>query len=220
MADRPILFSGAMVRALLAGTKTQTRRQIKPRGKRPSLFNGDWSDSYILDPGNESWRRQDIPIETGDRLWVKETYALVGDNLHLGDEAQSCFDMRTPVYYRADEEQPELSRWRPSIFMKRGYSRLTLTVTDVRVERLQDISRDDAVAEGLIQVHTAPALAAKLDSNWGFEGDKRHGSPRSAYAALWNHINGTGSWEANPWIVAYTFSVERGNIDQIGRDVA
>jgi hypothetical protein len=62
-----------MVRALLAGTKTQTRRTIKPRNKRMSLFNGDWSDSYVLNPGNESWRKNDIRIETGDRLWVKET---------------------------------------------------------------------------------------------------------------------------------------------------
>ncbi len=75
MPDRPILFSAPMIRALLAGTKTQTRRVIKPRGHAPSLFDGTWSDSYVLAPGNQSWRDRDVPVKPGDRLWVRETWS-------------------------------------------------------------------------------------------------------------------------------------------------
>ena len=92
---------------------------------------------------------------------------------------------------------------------------MTLTVTDIRVERLQDISRDDAIAEGLIRDETAAPLAVEMGCDWGFEGDTRFGSPVSAYAALWDHINGAGAWVANPWVVAYTFTVQRQNIDRI-----
>jgi hypothetical protein len=90
----------------------------------------------------------------------------------------------------------------------------------VRVERLQDISRDDAVAEGLSRKPYASPLAKEMGCDWGYDGDDRHGSPVSAYAALWESINGPSSWNANPWIVAYTFTVHHGNIDEIGRAAA
>jgi len=201
MADRPILFSAPMVRALLGGTKTQTRRQIKPRGKRPSLFNGDWSDSYVLDPGNQSWRDQDIRVHAGDRLWVKETWAPLSALTHNDPGTQALADK---AFYRADGStvEGEISAWKPSIFMPRTASRITLLVTEVRVERLNDISETDALAEG---------CSKRAADATGF-------SNVDEYQKIWGAINGPGSWNSNPWVAAYTFSVIKSNIDQIGGD--
>ncbi|MDW9400928.1 hypothetical protein GOB45_29495 [Sinorhizobium meliloti] len=202
MADRPILFSGPMVRALLAARKTQTRRIIKPQPVSPYLENGDWWDETA--PGTAT--PMVLKAYAGDRLWVKETHARVGDN---GDDHMACPDLTRLVYYRADDVQPELSRWRPSIFMRRQDSRLTLLVTDVRVERLQDISEADAIAEGIEQSAKFP------DRYLTPAGD--YAVPKVAYQRLWENINGAGSWEANPWVATYTFTVIKQNIDQIAR---
>ncbi len=200
MTDRPILFSGPMVRALLDGRKRQTRRIVKldvPVDSHEVFF---WSGEALRRAGwtNVSepglWARRNgrdgyiqhvgrcpygVP---GDRLWVKET--------HLGGSPGVA-----NVIYRADGEVPGV-RWRPSIHMPRRASRLTLVLTDIRVERLQDISEADAEAEGVQD----PSLVPILGAFW---------SSRDGYARLWNHINGKGSWEANPWVWAVTFEVER-----------
>ncbi|MDW9984768.1 hypothetical protein GOC13_23050 [Sinorhizobium meliloti] len=205
MADRPILFSGPMIRALLAGRKTQTRRIIKPQPVSPYLENGDWWDETA--PGTAT--PMVLKAYAGDRLWVKETHARVGDN---GDDHMACPDLTRLVYYRADDVQPGLSRWRPSIFMRRQDSRLTLLVTDVRVERLQDISEADAIAEGIDQPAKFP------DRYLTPAGD--YAVPKVAYQRLWENINGAGAWEANPWVAAYTFTVIKQNIDQIEKVAA
>lgn len=215
MADRPILFSGAMIRALLAGTKTQTRRVIKPRG-RVSLFDGQWSDSYVLDPGNQSWRDQDVLIKIGYRLWVREAFSY---SWAVKDDPEARHLL--PVWYWADGNVAgfDCGKPKPSIHMPRWASRLTLTVTDVRVQRLQDISERDALAEGIAIDPDMPAVVHRcwVDMNpstggedWitGYDG-------RDVYRQLWHEINGAGSWEANPWVAAYTFTVERQNIDAI-----
>ncbi|MQV04125.1 hypothetical protein [Sinorhizobium meliloti] len=209
MTDRPILFSAPMVRALLDGRKTQTRRlckdqpppgvtiirkTIRPFGKEP--YHAFERRTKFGNFGGEV----PVKISRGDRLWVKETHARVGDN---GDDHMACPDLTRLVYYRADDVQPELSRWRPSIFMRRQDSRLTLLVTDVRVERLQDISIGDALAEGwpgAVEANKMPA------TKW--------------YRHLWDEINGAGSWDANPWVAAYTFTVIKQNIDQIEKVAA
>lgn len=212
MADKPILFSAPMVRALLARTKTQTRRQIKPRGSRPSLFNGDWSDSYVLDPGNESWRGQDIRVATGDRLWVKETWAPLTALTHNDPGTHAISD---GGFYRADDStvDGEILKWKPSIFMPRHASRLTLTVTDVCVERLQDINDrgqpNDCIAEGMFASDFLTTCSDWMER--GFSSIEK-----CRYHDLWDQINGAGAWDANPWVVAYTFTVHLGNIDQNG----
>lgn len=221
MTDRPILFSAPMIRALLAGTKTQTRREIKPRGMRPSIFNGGWADSYVLDPGNESWRKQDIRIGVGDRLWVRETWQGLSFGDYLPTKSSQC-----EVRYAATDPCADLDAeargypWRPSIFMPRFASRLTLTVTEVRVERLQNISPSDARDEGVNR------RSNKVRQMWlfGASEEQRADTYLRAcvweYEDLWNSINGAGSWDANPWVVAYTFTVKRGNIDQIAKEAA
>ncbi|MDW9415193.1 hypothetical protein GOB05_04600 [Sinorhizobium meliloti] len=214
MTDRPILFSAPMVRALLDGRKTQTRRIIKPQPVSPYLENGDWWDETA--PGTAT--PMVLKAYAGDRLWVKETHAHVGDN---GDDHMACPDLTRLVYYRADDVQPELSRWRPSIFMRRQDSRLTLLVTDVRVERLQDISEADAIAEGIERHHSGwmPYSTAFYEAD-GVTPANYHLDPRESYRSLWNRINGFGAWEANPWIACYSLRVIKQNIDQIEKVAA
>ncbi|RVG26996.1 hypothetical protein [Sinorhizobium meliloti] len=214
MTDRPILFSAPMVRALLDGRKTQTRRIIKPQPVSPYLENGDWWDETA--PGTAT--PMVLKAYAGDRLWVKEPHAHVGDN---GDDHMACPDLTRLVYYRADDVQPELSRWRPSIFMRRQDSRLTLLVTDVRVERLQDISEADTIAEGVERHHSGwmPYSTAFYEAD-GVTPANYHLDPRESYRSLWNRINGFGAWEANPWIACYSLRVIKQNIDQIEKVAA
>lgn len=208
MADRPILFSAPMVQALLDGRKTQTRRTIKPRGHF-SLFDGSWTDDYVLDPGNVDWRAQDVRFSIGDRLWVKETFF----------PRPGLPERSARPRYRADEDRPEWrGLWKPSIFMPRWASRLTLTVTDVRVQRLQDCSEEDAIAEGGIsEQHSNDPYPTETIWHHGqalleFPGFT---TPIGSYRHLWNSINGAGSWEANPWVAAVSFDVHRSNIDRL-----
>jgi hypothetical protein len=198
MTERPILFSAPMVRALLEGRKTQTRRIVKPQPSR---------DLYHLEclPSGE-WRDEEISLgvcpygRPGDRLWVKETHRLF-------DKVWTPDAMDTAVQYRADMRARILSgryvgadeasgNWRPSIFMRRWMSRITLEITAVRVERLNDISEADAIAEG-------------VDSTTPFKwrpDEWQNKTPNVArYAGLWESINGAGSWAANPWVWAIEF---------------
>ena len=171
MKERPILFSGPMVRAILDGSKTQTRRVAKEFDEMPNL------DGILQRFPRQNGCPHGAP---GDRLWVRETWAHERDGTGCPDD--------TGVLYRAtdpgwDDEGTGL-RWRPSIFMPRIASRILLEITDVRVQRLQEISDEDARAEGY---------------------DRSHAFPREWFALLWERINGTGSWHANPWAWAITF---------------
>lgn len=198
--DKPILFSAPMVRAILDGRKTQTRRVIKqqpgqvtPAG-RPLFFQH-----------GETGRRVSPTCpygEAGDLLWVRETH-------HLSH--------RNAVTYRADfgfnpfsedecgEDHSMVGeKWKPSIFMPRWASRITLEIIGVRVERLHAISREDIRAEG-VDLPFSPRFApedgiSELHKEW------RH---------LWQSINGSESWEANPWVWVVEFRPIIANIDQV-----
>jgi hypothetical protein len=213
MADRPILFSAPMVRALLAGTKTQTRRVLNPQPETFPLQNGEQCLVYPMHVEGESVPRiamgdgrcgvitlQKVPFAVGDRLWVKETWTHTGTGVWAVGDVHRALDGR--VAYRATEDIPGAG-WFPSIFMFRKLSRLTLTVTDVRVERLQDISEADAIAEGVFRTRSPNAAGD------GWEWD----DPRDGYRNLWDSINGAGAWAENPWVVAVSFDVRQGNID-------
>lgn len=192
MKERPIIFSGAMVRALLAGTKTQTRRVVKPL---PITLNRDTNSLEVDDENIANGRfAKQVPCpygQPGDRLWVREAHWWFKDE---PDHETGYYPPKLTVEdveYRADGDDVR-KVWRPSIFMPRWASRITLEVTSVRVERLQDISRGDAMAEGC----PFPNLA---------QGD----DPRRWYAHLWDEIHGEGSVEANPWVWVVEFrSVE------------
>lgn len=195
MTERPILFAGPMVRAILDGRKTQTRRLPRKIGKhKPSLLYDGWADSYVLDPGNAGRLADEIGWRPGDRAWVRETWAPL-DRCTTNDPGVQALADRG--FYRADDStvDGEISRWVPAIHMPRWASRITLEITDVRVQRLQEISEEDAVAEG---IHPAPG-------GWwsGAEGQAAP-DPRAAFALLWNSIHGPGAWDANPWVCALT----------------
>lgn len=195
MKERPILFSAPMVRAILAGNKTQTRRVVKDVGL------------YAIEPsihGHETSRRELAALasrcpygQPGDRLWVRETF---------------CPDWSDKPIYKADggsamsagyAKEP---RWRPSIHMPRCASRLTLEITGIRVERLQDISEADARAEGARCADEATGREVLFPSS------SNCGSYRLHYRDIWDQINGPGSWEANPWVWVVEF---RRSIDAV-----
>lgn len=207
MADRPILFSAPIVCALLAGRKTQTRRIasfIVPAGEQYQVRNahGGWYGPASRVP---EVAPAYAPYAVGDRLWVKETWRT---HKSWDGEKPSGIIPASRIWYEADgrDNCDQHGKVRVSIFMPRWASRITLTVTDVRVERLQDCSKADALAEGIQQYGRFFGLP---DTDW----DNAELTAVAAYHCLWNDINGAGAWEANPWVVAVSFDVRMGNID-------
>lgn len=184
MKERPILFQGAMVRALLDGSKTQTRRVVKQRDL-------EWLDIHqgLREPDNKIRCPYGQP---GDRLWVRETW--------LKTNPWSEGGPHTYGYRASDEAEFPDAVWKPSIHMPRLASRITLEVTDVRLERLQDITEADAKAEGC-----APAWLDAYDHTTVHA----HAQPtyKRGYARLWGEINGDASWDANPWVWVLSFTV-------------
>ncbi len=211
MTDRPILFNAPMVRALLFGTKTQTRRMLK-NSEYYGCPTGDCAhskqaqcDEFMVSLGDKATK-----FAIGGRLWVKETYRTSKDYDHLPPK---LLPDNSPLLFVANGLQRNVSldqieiagKVRQSIFMQARFSRLTLIVTDVRVERLQDISEVDALAEGIVPCNEGFALTANGEC-WG-------PTAKDSYRILWDAINGDGAWESNPWIVAVSFNVKHGNID-------
>jgi hypothetical protein len=206
--ERGILFSAAMVRALLEGRKTQTRRIITPQpidhdfgpgGVVPAL-TGKHVRGFIAigaSVANGMIGALNCPYgKRGDRLWVRETYS-------HGPVFNADQDYSTRLRFRANEHDsplPSGQKWRPSIFMPRWASRITLEVTEVRVQRLHEISEDDALAEG---VSWEPGEQEQNVRKWA---EKQ--TARMRFADLWDGINGDrADWDANPWVWAITFRV-------------
>lgn len=187
MTDRPIIMSAPMVRALLEGRKTQTRR----------LAALDYCGACPAE--KQKW-------QPGDRLWVREAFS--------PDWADDGPIYKADGGSAIDAGYPAEPRWKPSIHMPRWASRLTLLVRDVRVERLQDISEADAMAEGCMSQFERTDEA----DNWfSFDGkswvaDYR----RDAFAHFWGSLHGAGAWEQNPWVAAISFDVVKANIDAEG----
>ena len=215
MSDKPILFSGPMVRALLDGSKTQTRRLINPQPSKPwgSLFNekGKWwtGDDFTAEV-IETLR---VPYVVDDRLWVRETWtARMTHGWTIADARSRMFDEE--ILYAADDVDG-IDGWWPSIHLPREFSRLTLTVTGVRVQRLQEISEEDARAEG--------ARPNIVDGPEGWE-ERTQTDYRGGYRTLWDSLNGKPGrkfgWDVNPWIAAVTFDVARCNIDAVSERAA
>lgn len=211
MADRPILFSGPMVRAILDGRKTQTRRVLKPA---KGLTLGEVLDEGERNGSMISCARhqvQEPPFAPGDRLWVREAFSY--ETLDVDR------DGFMPPWYWADGNPTsgDFTRPKPSIHMPRWASRLTLIVTDVRVQRLQEISEDDAKAEGIERMKTGRGYYDPTVSKAMVRAGVWHRKAAHAFEALWDSLNakrGFG-WEANPWVVAVTFTVSKTNIDQL-----
>ncbi len=197
MKQRPILFSAPMVRALLAGSKTQTRRAVAPApemvtDKTIAPWQGDPAALQRLLTLNGKTCRYGQP---GDRLWVREAWKAhpTFDHLPPRDIPQ------THIWYMADDGYKAESRYRQSMFMPRWASRITLEIVSICVERLQDISEADARAEGARECDPVSGREVLL------AGPSQRGSYVLHYRDIWEQINGPGSWALNPWVWVVEF---------------
>ena len=214
--EKPILFSGPMVRAILDGTKTMTRRVVKiPYEKGNSL--GTWEPSILGGKGctdNNGNFVDEFPVlwhtrtgyslscpygQVGDRLWVRETWA-------WGKRYDDCIitletiPKQKPdyaeIFYRADNNQVNRDdKWKPSIFMPRWASRITLEIVSVRVERLQEITEEDAIKEGALSLGDPSG-----EADWSV------GFAKACFQRLWDSINGKKyPWKDNPfvWVIEF-----------------
>lgn len=185
MKERGMIFNAEMVRAILDGRKTQTRRPIKWKQTRfTEMAERDdgslWPWAEDCERGGDIWFA--CPFgEVGDRIWVRETFCAVPDH----EEPAGC----SALLYAADGNGP-YGKWTPSIHMPRWASRLTLEITGVRVERLRDLSEDDAKSEGI-----TPPSGGVLPG-WEY---------RINFRDLWMDIYGADNWEANPWVWVIEF---------------
>jgi hypothetical protein len=213
-----------MVRAILEGRKTHTRRIIKPcpwpeEIEPPYVAPYPTGAMVVYCDSFDDMMYKAAPFVVGDRLWVKETWQLHSRASDLCTVAYRA-SVNHGGWTEAHEQFPDVlagqlrpkpfqEGWRSPLHMFRWASRLTLTVTDVRVERLQDISEADALAEGIIPAFEGFALT-KNGECWGQ-------TAKDAFRVLWDGINGNrkgASWNDNPWVVAISFDVAKRNIDQ------
>jgi hypothetical protein len=227
MKERPILFSGAMVRALLDGSKTQTRRAVKLQVQHDDSWVGGWKIVHkrvtqALLTFNQLGGKplgSEVAIcpygQPGDRLWVRETWLEDPEDdgtwaytQYMGCKGSPLSDVprkfQKPEHciYREGWDGSSL-RWRPSIHMPRWASRILLEIVSVRVERLQDISAADCHAEGIAQCDGIGSAAHMIDL-----ASRMSGAPSIdviTYATLWEVINGLGSWDTNPWVWVVEF---------------
>ena len=204
--ERPILFNGPMVRALLDGSKTQTRRVVNNTHRNDGGFvlqdygkgwwpyrSHDGESGCYLDRRKDGDYYNEAPLRCpygrpGDRLWVRETWARDDEDGAVFYRADLGTNSGADDWERNRLDGAPKYRWRPSIHMPRWASRITMEIVSVRVERLQDITRGDAMAEGC----PFPNMADGSD-------------PLKWYAELWEQINGPGSWAANPWVWVIEF---------------
>jgi hypothetical protein len=237
MKERPILFSRAMVRAILDGRKTQTRRVVKWLDLKPGInlrFTGltasQVGGAWVLESPTRSshkWRCAQTPCPygmLGDRLWVREAWRvgkphdstaprdILPPLIERGKGVTVLYEAggwrsigpegRDEPVYRDNERMPDWAgKLRPSMFMPRALSRITLEITDVRVERLQGINEDDARAEGAY-------LFSGEDGGWKFDrGEQEYDSAIEAYRYLWDGLNAARGqeWEVNPWVWVVEF---------------
>jgi hypothetical protein len=182
--ERPILFGAPMVRAILDGSKTQTRRVVKRHGDmefdpQDPHYGPYWLPYAAGDAEGEQAKVRCPYGKPGDRLWVRETWAYEQGGTGCPDDTGILYRATDPGW---DDEETGL-RWRPSIYMPRRASRILLEITDIRVQRLQEISEGDARAEGC----------------------EPFAYPRDRFHGFWDTIHGPGSWAANPLVWAITF---------------
>ena len=202
-----MIFNAEMVRALLDGRKTQTRRPIKWKqtrfteiGEREDGSKWPWSED--AEHACDFWHPCPFGA-VGDRIWVRETFCTVDDTQYGGGKwvdyrATPKFEASHPAGWDCAPNDAEALKWRPSIHMPRWASRILLEITDVRVERLNAISQEDAQAEGMELTGWRPTYS---DPDSGGEVMTLYDN----FAELWSSIYGDESWKANPWVWVISF---------------
>lgn len=211
MKEHPILFSGPMVHAILEGRKTQTRRVLRDQPCKLQDFNRGHLSIRVRGSVYQAFSAKLPPVrcpygQPGDRLWVRESHwmdrrdplcAVMDVDGFVVDTHPASSATGTSVEDMDALRRNKFWRKRPSIHMPRWASRITLEITGVRVERLRDISEDDAIAEGI----------ERDTGMWRHYGCPTQAwiHPRDSYRSLWESINGPGSWDANPFVWAVEF---------------
>lgn len=223
--ERPILFSAPMVRAILDGNKTQTRRFVKITHRTPGL-------AACLQPPDPAWVMPSVAVELcpygqpGDLLWVRENFYIDHGDYANGErlpvlQCPTTVD-EDEIYYPADARRdgpwccqliPECScaevgkpRVRPSIHLPRWASRITLEITDVRAQRIQEISEEDAIAEGIRDFTMKTSSGSYSLYGTSMQQHEMGTTARMGFEILWDSINGkTCSWKNNPWCWAISF---------------
>lgn len=215
MKERPIIFSGPMVRAVLDDRKTQTRRIVKFNAAGRVQAAGGYYNWHPDDPDAVAA----CPYgRAGDHLWVRETWYCDHFQLQRGPYLEVP-QAKELLYYRArDAVRPDEREcwsgfagetmtppWKSPIHMPRWASRITLKITGIRIERLNDISDSDCIAEGIFNGEYDPGIADGGKPGWCYGPNLYAGTPRHAYELLWESIHGKGSWELNPrvWVVTF-----------------
>lgn len=196
--ERGIIFDGDMVRAILEGRKTQTRRIIKPQPRIPLVrtYGGSWRHTYVMEflTQKDSSLKWNCPYGAiGQRLWVRETFA------RLIDDSKPIREVKK--YYKATENKPDYLKWRKGILMPRWASRITLEITNIRVERVQGISNDGAKLEG-VNAKESVGCCYHVVCNCLVPSEHRR-----QFSILWNSIYGSDAWDKNCWVWAIEFKV-------------
>lgn len=226
----PIIFSTPMITAILNGSKVQTRRIIKPQpipqsgspfGFAMASNDFEWPENKSFQCGTVSckkagpdgWVKRNSKWEIGDMLWVRETWVRHNRSKFMH---YLCFQSGQLWYkYRAEGKENydigEKIKWKPSIFMPREASRIILKITDIKVERLQDISEEDARKEGVMPTkYTSTVFKSFLGyKNYYPQDAEDKGvlkTAKESFKTLWHSINGEESWNHNPWVWAISFS--------------
>lgn len=221
MKEQGILFSAPMVNAILRDEKTQTRRIARSR-RRVSILaveeDGaqEWADSFITDPANRDWLLEEALARPGATLWVRENFRLPAQ---FDGNRPSNVKTNVTIHFEANGQPRKggapFGKLRPSIHLPRERARITLVMADVRVERLWSITEADALAEGI--THQRVIVGASCASGrhveeeadrYFYDGCHEDGFETAvdAYCALWEHVNGAGSWEVDPLVWVYTFA--------------
>ncbi|WP_094168731.1 hypothetical protein [Citrobacter braakii] len=200
MKEHGMIFNGEMVRALLDGRKTQTRRPVKPQPELTERSGFSWNGA-LYGAGsderetNRNFAHAKCPYgKPGDRIWVRETFSTVPDH----DEPTGC----SALLYAADSNGP-YGKWTPSIHMPRWAARILLEITDVRVERLNSISEEDCWAEGIEVVDGLFENTEIIDMALKIGCCVEDSKPM--FALLWQSIYGADSWQATPWVWVVEF---------------
>lgn len=223
--DIPVIFSAPMVRALLDGRKTMTRRLAWRQYPDPEVLIGksakgfdvvrDEQDGSIIHVRKATpWQK----VEPGDRLWVRESFTRKGGKIY--EWRYSADDEPFPNYFIETDMKMAVGfvGWSrsvaresiPSIHMPRVFSRLTLVVTATKIERLQNMSHKDAIAEGVAEFRSGETMfGVPVDGGFEYPGM----TPQESFMSLWSSLHGAESWNENPEVVALTFRVIRANID-------
>lgn len=233
MKVRPMIFNSEMVKALIAGDKVVTRRPVSPQPE-PSGRGYDWWPSnkletmvqvggfeeidcdYKLEFVKETVRDASPIANVGDLIYVRETFRLFNNSDECGcSEHCSCPPTGTPIYLATSGDDSE-SKWKPSIHMPRSLSRITLKVTDVRIERVQGITEEQCWKEGVEHIDGQFDIYQLSEMARTFEGTFE--DAKSSFACLWNSIY--NNWDQNPYVWVIEFEVIHQNIDQYLQSIA